>query len=93
MVLDENYNLDTEWENIHYKILNIIKELPLISKDPFCDRHIAIDVLLENNNIVVAVDDLDLSPFHNEDNFYFLNVLNGKNLNKLEDILKELNGK
>jgi len=90
MVLDENYNLDTKWEEIHYKILNIIKELPLISKDPFGDRHIAIDVLLENDNIIVGIDDLDLSPFHNEDNFYFLNVLNGKNLNQLENILKEI---
>ena len=94
-VLDENYNLDIEIvrREIYFELLNIIKELPLIGKDPFNDRNVAIDVLLENGNIVVAIDDLDLSLFHNEDNFYFLNVLNGKNLNKLEDILKELNGK
>jgi len=68
-------------------IWEIIKTLPIIGKDPFNDREIAKDVLLENNNKIICVDDLDLE-LHFEfagDQIKMLNVVNGRNLEKLKN--------
>ena len=68
---------------------NIIKQLPIIGIDPFNDREVAMDVLLDNNNKIICIDDFDLSP-HFEyagNKFKMLNVYNGKNLEKLKDLL------
>ena len=68
-------------------IWEIIKTLPIIGKDPFNDREIAMDVLLENNNKIICVDDLDLE-LHFEfagDQLKMLNVVNGRNLEKLKN--------
>ena len=88
--LKNNDILDT----IHFKILEIIKELPIVGKDSFNDRILAIEILLENDNTIVCVDDLDLSHyFENEINdgrFFMVNVVNG---NKLKEKLENINVK
>ena len=66
---------------------NIIKLLPIIGKDPFNNREVAMDVLLDNSNKIICIDDLDLEPhFEYSKNFTMLNVVNGKNLEKLKEI-------
>ena len=78
--IDKDFNYAREY-------WKIIKDLPFIGKDPFNDRILAIEVLLENKNKIICIDDLDLSHyFESNNNFKMLNVYNGKNLNKLKDL-------
>jgi len=63
---------------------NIIKELPIIGKDPFKDRILAMEVLIDNNNKIICIDDFDLEHyFQYTNNFKMLNVFCGLNLKKL----------
>ena len=78
-------------EEIHKELWEIIKNsLPIIGKDPFNDRILAIEVLLDNNNKIIIIDDMDLLHyFPNEikdKKLYMLNVLNGIGLEKLSKI-------
>jgi hypothetical protein len=77
---------------IHYEMLNIIKLLPIIGKDPFNNREIAMDVLLENNNKIICLDDLDLVP-HFEyagNQFKMINIYNGIGWDKFNELEKEI---
>lgn len=69
-------------------ILKILKDkFSFIGKDPFNDRILAVEILLENKNKVIAIDDLDISHYFNDDNFRMVNVFNGIGLKeKLEEI-------
>jgi len=76
------------FDNLMIEIWNVIKTLPIIGYDPFGDREIAMDVLLDNGNKIICIDDLDLGP-HFEyagEQFIMLNVVNGKNLEKLLEL-------
>jgi len=88
--LDEELNLTTNYRKEFYeKFLNIFKNhFNFIGKDEFDDRVLTIELLLENNNKVIAVDDLDLTHhFEHLENFKMINVVNGNNLKeKLESI-------
>jgi len=91
--LNENFELKKQQEKIYETLWNIIfsniKDY-LISKDPFNDRILCIDVLLDNN-YVLAIDDLDLSHYFSSfSNFDMINVVNG---NKLQEKLKEIESK
>jgi len=81
----------SELGRFHRNLFNIIKTLPIIGKDIFDDRILAIEVLLENNNRVICIDDLDLAHYFNSDNFIMLNILNGAGLKeKLLKVEKKL---
>jgi hypothetical protein len=87
VIINNKLELKTD-EEIHNKIWKIIKKLPFIGKDPFNNREVAMDVLIENGNKIICIDDLDLEP-HFEyagDQFKMINVVNGKNLEKLKKI-------
>ena len=78
-------------EEIHKELWEIIKnELSIIGKDPFNDRILVIEVLLDNNNKIIVIDDMDLSHyFPNEienGQLYMLNIFNGIGLEKLNEI-------
>jgi hypothetical protein len=63
----------------------IIKQLPIIGKDPFKNREITMDVLIENGNQIICIDDFDLEP-HFEyagTQFQMLNVFMGLGLTRL----------
>ena len=92
MCLDDNLNLiDTCSDEVMDEIYKTIKDnLPFIGKDPFNNREVAMDVLIENGNKIICIDDLDLEP-HFEyagDQFKMINVVNGKNLEKLKKNLR-----
>ena len=87
VIINSKLKLKTD-EEIHNKIWKIILTLPIIGKDPFKDREDAMYVLLENNNQIICIDDLDLEPHfeYAREKFKMLNVVNGKNLEKLKDL-------
>jgi hypothetical protein len=75
-------------DSFHYELWNIIRLLPIIGKDPFNNREIAMDVLLENNNTIICLDDWDLEP-HFEyagDKFTMINIYNGIGWEKFEKL-------
>ena len=77
-------SIDDKELNEYWKI---IKELPIIGKDPFKDRILAIEVLIDNNNKIICIDDFDLEHyFQYTNNFKMLNVFCGKNLKKLNKL-------
>ena len=64
------------------QLWSIIKTLPIIGKDPFNDRILAMEVLIDNGNKIVCIDDFELSA-HFEwagDSFFMINLLNGEGL-------------
>ena len=91
--LDNNLKLKVDsWGPVHEQLLAILKQhFNFIGKDPFNDRILAIEILLENGNQVIAVDDLDLSHYFDHlENFKMINTFNGIGLQeKLNKILKE----
>jgi len=90
-VLDDNLELKFKDEKIFEDLLSIIKNhFNFIGKDDFNDRVLAIDILLENGNKVIAVDDLDLSHYFDHlENFKMVNVVNGRGLKEKLENLKE----
>jgi len=79
-----NLSIDDKELNEYWKI---IKELPIIGKDPFKDRILAMEVLIDNNNKIICIDDFDLEHyFQYTNNFKMLNVFCGKNLEKLNNL-------
>jgi len=96
MVLNDNLELDDGWEPIQYEILNILKQIKFIGKEPFGDRILAVEVLLENGNKVIGLDDMDYSHyFQNETyagDFFMINLYNGHHFkDKLEEAKKFFN--
>ena len=91
--LDNNLKLKVDsWGPVYEQLLDILKQhFNFIGKDPFNDRILAIEILLENGNQVIAVDDLDLSHYFDHlGNFRMINVFNGIGLQeKFNKILKE----
>ena len=91
-VINDDLTLkENKVEKIHKELWKLIKnELPIIGKDPFNDRILAIEVLLDNNNKIIVIDDMNLSHyFPNEienGQLYMLNIFNGIGLEKLNDI-------
>jgi len=80
----KNLELRKDIEEELKQYWNIIKELPIIGKDPFKDRQLAMDVLLDNNNKIICIDDFDLSS-HFEyagEQFRMVNVFMGLGLEK-----------
>ncbi len=71
------------------QLWSIIKTLPIIGKDPFNDRILAMEVLIDNGNNIVCVDDFDLEK-HFEwagNKFHMINILNGERLKeKLQNL-------
>jgi len=79
-------------DNIQAKWWNIIKTLPIIGKDPFRDRELAMEVLLDNGNKIICIDDWDLSS-HFEwvgDKFIMINVINGLGWHRFENLKTKL---
>jgi hypothetical protein len=57
---------------------DVIQQLNIIGKDPFNDRILAMEVLLENDNKIICIDDLDMSAhFEWSDKFCMINYING----------------
>jgi len=57
---------------------DVIQQMNIIGKDPFNDRILAMEILLENDNEIVCIDDLDLSAhFEWSKNFCMINYING----------------
>jgi len=93
MALNDDLELDDGWETIHYELFNILKQIQFVGKEPFGDRVLAVEVLLENGNRIIGLDDMDYSHyFQNETdagNFFMINLYNGYHFkNKLEDAKK-----
>ena len=67
---------------------NIIKTLPIIGKDPFRDRILAMEVLLDNGNEIICIDDWDLSSHFEwvEDKFIMINIINGLGWDKFFEL-------
>ena len=85
-IINDDLTLNKTKNSLFIEIWKIIKNLPIIGKDPFNDREEAMHVLIENNNQIICIDDLDFE-LHFEyagDQFKMLNVVNGKNLEKLK---------
>ena len=98
-IIDDNLNLKEEYvdelEDVHIEWWNIIKRLDIIGKDPFKDREVAMDVLLDNGNKIICIDDLDLEP-HFEyagENFIMINIINGKGWKKFKELDNKLGSK
>ncbi len=71
------------WFLIRLKISKFI-----VGKDPFDDRILAMEVLLDNGNKIICIDDMDFES-HFEwagDSFIMVNVINGINLKRLKEI-------
>ena len=85
-VLNDNLELNETWDPIHYELLDILKQIKFIGKDPFNDRILAVEILLENGNRVIGLDDCDYSAyFQNEFNnkkFFMINLHNGIDFDK-----------
>jgi len=78
-IINNDLTLKKAWhDSLMEEWFNVIKQLNIISKDPFNDRILAIEVLLENNNKIICIDDLDLSAhFEWSKNFCMINYING----------------
>lgn len=94
-LINDDLTINGKLDDIQKEWWDIIKNLPIIGKDPFKDREIAMDVLLENNNKIICIDDWDLEP-HFEfagDAFTMINIFGGRGwqkLKKVDDVLSNL---
>jgi hypothetical protein len=93
-IIDENTLQINEnlLDNVQKEFWNILKELPIIGVDPFNDRILAMEVLIENQNKIICIDDLDLTEHFKwaENNFIMINIIDGIGWNKFEKIKKTL---